>query len=149
MLRFFKAFCLLSAAAFGAATSPAYAAGDLLVAPTRVILDGSRGTEVVLNNIGDVPATYRISLEIKRMTAVGGLDEVAEDAANATEQAALSMIAVTPRRVVLPPNQPQVVRVGARVPEGTPPGEYRAHLLFRAVRSEEHTSELQSPMLMM
>lgn len=133
MLRFFKAFCLLSAAAFGAATSPAYAAGDLLVAPTRVILDGSRGTEVVLNNIGDVPATYRISLEIKRMTAVGGLDEVAEDAANATEQAALSMIAVTPRRVVLPPNQPQVVRVGARVPEGTPPGEYRAHLLFRAV----------------
>lgn len=133
MLRFFKGFCLLSAAAFGVAAAPVQAAGDLLVAPTRVVLDGSRGAEVVLNNIGAETATYRISLEIKRMTAAGGLDEIAEDGVNAAEQVALSMIAVTPRRVVLPPNQPQVIRVGARVPEGTPPGEYRAHLLFRAV----------------
>src|SRR3546814_13151126 len=78
MLRFMKAFGLLTAAALGAAVPPVHAAGDLLVAPTRVILDGSRGTEVVLSNIGSAPATYRISLEIKRMTAVGGLDEIAE-----------------------------------------------------------------------
>ncbi|HEY0594715.1 molecular chaperone [Sphingopyxis sp.] len=133
MLRFFRAFCLLSAAALGAAASPARAAGDLLVAPTRVILDGSRGTEVVLNNIGAEPATYRISLEIKRMTAEGGLDEIAEDKVNPAERTALDMIAFSPRRVTLPPNQPQVIRVGVRVPEGTPPGEYRAHMLFRAV----------------
>ncbi|WP_447758249.1 fimbrial biogenesis chaperone [Sphingopyxis fribergensis] len=133
MLRFFRAFCLLSAAAFGAAASPVLAAGDLLVAPTRVILSGSRGTEVVLNNIGAEPATYRISLEIKRMTAEGGLDEIAEDKVNMAERTALDMIAFSPRRVTLPPNQPQVVRVGVRVPEGTPPGEYRAHMLFRAV----------------
>lgn len=133
MLRFFKGFGLFIAAALGAATLPAQAAGDLLVAPTRVILDGSRGTEVVLNNIGAEPATYRISLEIKRMTAVGGLDEIAEDKANAAEKTALDMIAFSPRRVTLPPNQPQVIRVGVRVPEGTPPGEYRAHMLFRAI----------------
>ncbi len=133
MLRFMKAFCLFSAAAFGAAAVPALASGDLLVAPTRVILDGSRGTEVILNNIGGEPATYRISLEIKRMTAEGGLDEIAEADANEAEKAALGMIAFSPRRVTLPPNQPQVIRVGVRVPEGTPPGEYRAHMLFRAV----------------
>ncbi len=133
MLRFLKGFGLLCALACGGAALPAQAAGDLLVAPTRVILDGSRGTEVVLNNIGAEPATYRISLEIKRMTAVGGLDEIAEDHASAAEKAALAMIAFSPRRVTLPPNQPQVIRVGVRVPEGTPPGEYRAHMLFRAV----------------
>lgn len=133
MLRFFKGFGLFTAAALGTAALPAQAAGDLLVAPTRVILDGSRGTEVVLNNIGAEPATYRISLEIKRMTAAGGLDEIAEENASAAERVALGMIAFSPRRVTLPPNQPQVIRVGVRVPEGTPPGEYRAHMLFRAV----------------
>src|SRR3989344_7150065 len=133
MLRFFKALCLFSAFAVGAAAMPAHAAGDLLVAPARVVLDGSRGTEVVLNNIGSEPATYRISLEIKRMTALGGLDEIDEGDANDAEKAALNMISFSPRRVTLPPNQPQVIRVGVRVPEGTPPGEYRAHMLFRAV----------------
>ncbi|RYD45243.1 MAG: molecular chaperone [Sphingomonadales bacterium] len=133
MLRFLKAFGLFTAAALCTVASPSLAAGDLLVAPTRVILDGSRGTEVVLNNIGSEPATYRISLEIKRMTAEGGLDEIAEENVTAAERAALDMIAFSPRRVTLPPNQPQVVRVGVRLPAGTPPGEYRAHMLFRAI----------------
>jgi hypothetical protein len=116
-----------------AAALPARAAGDLLVAPTRVVLDGSRGTEVVLNNIGSAPATYRISLELKRMTPQGGLDEIEEADANAAERAALDMISFSPRRVTLPPNQPQVIRLGVRAPEGLPAGEYRAHMLFRAV----------------
>lgn len=133
MLRFLKGFGLFSAAVLCAAAAPASAAGDLLVAPTRILLDGSRGTEVVLNNIGSAPATYRISLEIKRMTALGGLDEIEEGDANEAEKAALAMISFNPRRVTLPPNQPQVIRVGVRVPEGTAPGEYRAHMLFRAV----------------
>lgn len=112
---------------------PVSAAGDLLVAPTRVVLDGSRGTEVVLNNIGSTPATYRISLEIKRMTPQGGLDEIDPVDANAIERATLDMINFSPRRVTLPPNQPQVIRIGVRVPEGVAAGEYRAHMLFRAV----------------
>lgn len=133
MLRFVKAFGLFSAAMLSVAASPALAAGDLLVAPTRVILDGSRGTEVVLNNIGAEPATYRISLEIKRMTPEGGLDEIDEANTTPAERAALDMIAFSPRRVTLPPNQPQVIRVGVRIPEGLASGEYRAHMLFRAV----------------
>ena len=133
MLRFFKGFGLFSVFLLGAVAAPVHAAGDLLVAPTRVVLDGSRGTEVVLNNIGSEPATYRISLEIKRMTTAGGLDEIAEADVTPAERRALDMIAFSPRRVTLPPNQPQVIRVGVRIPEGTPPGEYRAHMLFRAV----------------
>jgi hypothetical protein len=49
------------------------AASDLLVAPTRVLLNGSRGTQVILNNIGTEEATYRISLELRRMNEAGDL----------------------------------------------------------------------------
>ncbi|MEM8696315.1 MAG: molecular chaperone [Pseudomonadota bacterium] len=119
----------LASAAF-ASPAPVHA-NDLLVAPTRVVLNGSRGTEVILNNIGEEEATYRISLELRRMTPDGGLEEV--ETANETEEAALGMIRYAPRRVVLPPNQPQSIRIGVRAPQDTPDGEYRVHMLFRAI----------------
>lgn len=112
---------------------PALANGDLLVAPTRIILDGPRGAEVVLNNVGDTPATYRISLELRRMRADGSLEEIDPPNANPAEQAMLDMLVYSPRRVTLPPNQPQTIRIGVRPPEGLAEGEYRAHMLFRAI----------------
>ena len=105
--------------------------GDLLVAPTRVILDGRRGTEILLNNIGDEPATYRISVEFRRMTADGNLEDVA--APTPQEQAAADMIIYAPRRITLAPNEPQSIRLAARPPSGLPDGEYRVHLLFRGI----------------
>lgn len=124
---------ILSAIWLTTATTPVWAAGDLLVAPTRVVLDNARGTEVILNNIGAEPATYRVSLELRRMDEAGRLHEVPEGRATAAETAALSMISYAPRRVVLPPNQPQAIRIGIRASQGLPDGEYRAHMLFRAV----------------
>ena len=105
--------------------------GDLLVAPTRVVLNGSRGTEVILNNIGEDVATYRISAELRRMTPEGKLVDV--ETPNDKEKAAQEMVLFAPRKVTLPPNQPQAIRLSARAPEGLPDGEYRIHLLFRAV----------------
>lgn len=116
-----------------ASASPVYAAGDLLVAPTRVILDGARGTEVILNNVGVQPATYRISLELRRMKPDGTVEDVSPETANAKEKAVLAMLTYAPRRVVLPPNQPQAIRIGARFAADLPDGEYRAHMLFRAI----------------
>ena len=52
---------------------------------------------------------------------------------NGKEQAAQEMILYAPRRVTLPPNQPQAIRLSARAPEGLADGEYRVHLLFRAI----------------
>ncbi len=112
--------------------APAHAGvGDLLVAPTRVVLNGSRGTEVILNNIGDDVATYRVSAELRRMTAEGKLEDV--PAPNEREKAAQDMVLFAPRKVTLPPNQPQAIRLSARAPEGLADGEYRIHLLFRAI----------------
>ena len=105
--------------------------GDLLVAPTRIMLDGRKGTEIVLNNIGDAPATYRISVEFRRMTADGKLEDVTDP--TPAEKAAADMIVYAPRRVTLAPHEPQSIRIAARPSQGLPDGEYRVHLLFRAI----------------
>lgn len=126
-------FTLAVLTAFDAGSLQAQGAGDLLVAPTRVVLDGARGTEVILNNIGAAPATYRISLELRRMRPDGSLEEIEQSAANTVEATTLGMISYAPRRVTLPPNQPQSIRIGIRAPQGLPDGEYRAHMLFRAI----------------
>lgn len=115
------------------APAPAKAQGDLLVAPTRVILDGRRGAQVILSNIGTEEATYRIGLVLRRMGPDGNLEEVSDAEANALEKAALEMIRYAPRRIALPPGQPQAVRIAARPAEGLADGEYRVHLSFNAI----------------
>jgi hypothetical protein len=105
--------------------------GDLLVAPTRLVLNGGRSAEVILNNIGDEPATYRISAEFRRMDANGSLEDVTDP--TAAEKAAADMLIFAPRRITLAPREPQSIRIAARPPVGLPDGEYRVHLLFRAI----------------
>src|SRR5437764_10775627 len=65
------------------------------------------------------------------MTPDGQLANVADPTAQ--EKAAADMIVYAPRRVTLAPHQPQAIRIAARPPQGLPDGEYRVHLLFRAI----------------
>ncbi|MCL6730900.1 fimbrial biogenesis chaperone [Sphingomonas hankyongi] len=119
-----------------ASPTPASAGvGDLLVAPTRIILDGRKGTEIILNNIGEEPATYRVSVEFRRMLEDGSLEDVKDP--SAAEKLAEEMIVYAPRRVTLAPREPQAIRIAARAPQGIQDGEYRIHLLFRAVPPPE------------
>ncbi len=142
----------VSLAAFAAASlfaglgisAPARAAGDLLVAPTRVVLDGSRGAEVILNNIGAEEATYRITLELRRMNELGRLDDVDKANANDSEKAALSVLSFGPKSVKLPPNQPQSIRIGLHGVDALPDGEYRAHMMFRAIPKTPPAAENDS-----
>lgn len=112
---------------------PTAAQGDLLVAPTRVIISGGGTSEVILSNIGSRPATYRIGLELRRMLPDGDLDDVEVANANVTEQAALGMIRYAPRRITLAPGAPQSVRISARPGAELPDGEYRVHMSFRSI----------------
>jgi P pilus assembly chaperone PapD len=122
----------VAAAPLIAFSAPAEAGiGDLLVAPTRIVLDGRKGAEVVLNNIGDEPAVYRVSVEFLRMDQDGGFSDVTQP--TAADQKAADMIIYAPRRVTLAPHEPQAIRIAARPPQGLPDGEYRVHLLFRAI----------------
>ena len=126
---------LLGLAALGSvlAAVPVRAQGDLLVAPTRVVMNGGGSAEVVLSNIGSAPATYRITVELRRMDGEGDFSDVAEESANAVERAALDMIRYAPRRITLLPGQPQAVRISARPAPDLPDGEYRVHMGFRAI----------------
>ena len=108
-------------------------ASDLLVAPTRIVLDGNSGGEVMVSNTGDKTTTYRISLVLRRMDASGQIVPLDESLATASDVAALDIINYAPRKITLAPQQPQTVRIGVRAPPTLAPGEYRAHLLFRAV----------------
>lgn len=56
-------------------------------------------------------------------------------AATPEQQARLEMFRYAPRRITLPPNQPQSVRISARPPVGIADGEYRVHMSFHAVPS--------------
>lgn len=116
-----------------AVPSPVAAQGDLLIAPTRLVLDGRRGGEIILSNVGSEEATYRVTLELRRMTAEGALEPVEESDANDAEKAALEMIRYSPRRVTLPPSEPQTIRVSARPSADLPDGEYRVHMSFSAL----------------
>ena len=130
----FRRFASIAVACVASAAAPAAAqTGDVLVAPTRLVINGAGSSQVILSNIGANQATYRISLELRRMNANGEIAEVAEAQANEREKAALAMVTYAPRRITLQPNQPQSVRVSIRPPANLPDGEYRVHMSFRAI----------------
>ena len=129
--RSIAATCLGVATVIALPTAADAGVGDLLVAPTRLVLDGRKGAEVILNNIGDEPATYRVSVEFRRMTENGDLVDVPTP--TPADLKAEDMIVYSPRKVTLAPHEPQAIRIAARAPEGLPDGEYRVHMLFRAI----------------
>ena len=109
---------------------------DLLIAPTRVVFEGRlRTAEITLVNVGSATATYRISFVHLRMDEQGGTKEIAAAAAEPGERFADELIRYSPRQVTLEPKVAQTVRMQVRKPADLEPGEYRSHLLFRAVPS--------------
>ena len=107
------------------------AVGDLLIAPTRVVFDArKRSAEVNLSNIGGARATYRISLIRMEMDENGAFKERPLDPGTEGLQ---SLFRFSPREVTLEPQESQTVRVQVRKPAELPAGEYRLHMVFRAV----------------
>lgn len=108
----------------------------LLVSPTRVVFDGNKRTAVLtlLNNGTDV-GTYRLFLVHYHMREDGAFEDVPQP--STAELAVDRMIRFTPKQVVLPPKQAQVVRVQLRLPANLADGEYRTHLLFRVLPVEQ------------
>lgn len=110
--------------------------GDLLVAPTRIVFEGrQRTTEITLVNLGEHNATYRIGFVELQMEEFGGTREFQPEG-SPDEKLASGMIRYSPRQVMLEPGVAQTVRLQLRKSEDLPPGEYRSHLLFRAIPQE-------------
>lgn len=113
----------------------AQSSGDLVVAPTRVVFEGrTRSAQLGLVNKGAGAATYRISVINMRMGENGQLTEIAEPEPG--QQFADRLFRYSPRQVTLEPGASQAIRLLLRKPKDLPPGEYRSHLMMRAVPEE-------------
>ncbi|MCH6591357.1 MAG: molecular chaperone [Proteobacteria bacterium] len=77
------------------------------------------------------------------MAEDGGFKEIDEPAPG--EQFADRLIRYAPRQVVLAPGDSQAVRLLLRKPRGLEPGEYRSHLLLRAIPSQNIGKSVEEP----
>jgi len=108
------------------------AGGGFRVTPTRVVFDDRlRSAELTLVNTGTEPATYRVSLVRMRMSESGAITEIVDPIPG--ELFADSLVRFSPRQVELEPGVAQTVRMQLRKPANLPAGEYRSHLVFRAL----------------
>ena len=124
------------------------AEASIIVTPTRLILEnGERSATVRLINREDEQATYRISFINRRMTADGGFEKVElPDSREKRIEAYLAqdLIRYSPRQVMLPPNQAQVVRIQLILPPDLKEGEYRSHMLFQEIPELDQESDPES-----
>jgi P pilus assembly chaperone PapD len=138
MKRLLCSFLLLAATAAHAASG---GIGDLLVTPTRIVLDRrARTAEIVLINTGNVAAAYRIETQHLRMRENGDLALADGEPAEAFADA---VVQFSPRRVVLQPHIAQTVRLRLRMPP--PSEELYLHLLFHGEPPEETPAAATDP----
>jgi P pilus assembly chaperone PapD len=141
-----RAFLFGALAAMAAVAQAQGGPGDLLVAPTRIVFAGHlRTAEITLVNIGSSTATYRITFVDLRMDEEGGTREIETSGAAPDERFAAALIRYSPRQVTLEPKVAQTVRLQLRLPADLAPGEYRSHLLFRALPSAAAAAQATEP----
>lgn len=123
---------IVAAASFGSTAVQAQGAGDLVVSPTRVVLEGrARSAQLGLVNKGSETATYRITVINMHMGEDGSMTEVGNPVEG--QQFAGNLFRYSPRQVTLEPGASQAIRLLVRKPKDLPDGEYRSHMMMRAV----------------
>lgn len=132
----------LSKAAFLAlslATGTASAQSVMLTPGTLVLDSKTRSGEITVGNPDDTVSTFRVE-DSAFIQAPDG--QLSANTNPKPEFGAQDMVRVGPRRFVLASGEGQTVRVAARVPAGTAPGEYRAHLSVTNVAEQKPRAEL-------
>jgi len=119
-----------------------YAAGELLISPTRIVFEKhTRTASVSMVNAGNETYTYRIEFVQRRMKPDGSFEEINKSGPG--EQFSADMIRFSPRQVTLQPGQAQSIRLMLRKPPKLKDGEYRSHMLFRAIPKASSSSVAQ------
>lgn len=124
---------LLAAGAF-AGPGRAVAQG-VLVAPPGVFIDGrTRSGSLELYNPNQVPAEVTIStiFGYPVTDSLGQLSLFTRENPDSTMPSAAAWITAYPRRLVLPPNARQTVRLRGTPPASLPDGEYWSRLVIAA-----------------
>lgn len=106
---------------------------NLLINPTRVDFHSdTRTVDVTLINTSSNTNTYRLEWVEKKVTETGGYENLTPAQVGSLPIAS-KMLRVSPRQVTLKPNERQTIKVAIRRPQGLAAGEYRSHLMFRAL----------------
>ena len=109
----------------------AYALGQLMVSPTRVVFEGNERTKQIdLINNGSEIGRFRISFVRRNMTAEGKIKETDKNEVGLYSD---EIIRFSPRQVTLAPGQSQTVRLMLRKKRDTADGEYRSHMMFQSL----------------
>lgn len=115
---------------------------DLMLHPTRIVFEkNARAAQVELINDSKEPATYRITLVNRRMTADGQFEAV--DTPQPGELFAEPMLRYSPRQITLEPGTAQTVRLMLRKPAVLADGEYRSHLHFEKLATAEGSTSIE------
>lgn len=113
-------------------TSGAFAQGNLLITPRRVVFDGTRRVmELNLANTGQDTSKYNVSIIQYRMNEDGSFEEITTP--DPGQNFADKNIRFFPRTVTLGPKETQAVKMQVTNMDQLAPGEYRSHVYFRAV----------------
>ena len=115
-------------------TSVAIAQGDLLINPIRVVFEGQKqNADLNLTNIGKDTAVYMISFLSYKMLQDGSFIQLEKPDTTISADRYLRLF---PRKVILPPNESQTIRLQLRKPSSLKLGEYRSHIYFRAEKEK-------------
>lgn len=116
----------------------------VMITPTRIVFEeGQRSAVIRLVNPDDVEATYRVTFLNSIMTEEGLFENIntPEDRQERLENyLAEDLIRYSPRQVILPPGEVQLVRLQLIKPADLKTGEYRSRLLFQAIPAQEETA---------
>ena len=130
-LRYFFQFLTSATGYLFLSSLGAYAQGNLLVTPMRMIFEGrEKMQELSLANTGSDTARYLISFIEIRMNENGTSEKINEP--DSGQKFASPFIRFFPRSVVLPPNDAQLVKLQLINTSQLDSGEYRSHLYLRA-----------------
>jgi P pilus assembly chaperone PapD len=118
------------------AITPTSQAQDLLLAPYRVVFDGSsRSQEIALINRGTKPGFYRV--EFVNMVLNDKQELVESNSTDKGEKSAKDMVRASVRQVELDAGETQMIRIALRKPADLPAGEYRTHLKITSLPKVE------------
>lgn len=106
---------------------------NLLIHPTAVNFQANERSQVVtLANTSDKTTTYQLQWKENVAQPMGGY-RIMQDSEKTTFRLASSYIRFSPRQVTLAPGERQSVKLLLRRARSLQDGEYRSHLLFKAL----------------
>ncbi len=107
----------------------------LQILPPRIVVTNERSADLTLINRADSTNNYRLFMRNIRTDESGMFHTIDQPVEG--ELFSDSMVRFSPRRVTVDARSQQSVRVVIRKPRNLPDGEYRSHLVFRSLPTQE------------